>query len=53
MAVTIFIKFCGFIDHYKPNNLTLSEFTGKFPVGKKKFSIFCMRCNTDHIIFLA
>ena len=29
--LTIFIKFSGFIEHSKPNYLTLSYFIGKFP----------------------
>ena len=29
MALTILIKFCGFIVHSKPNNMTLSAFLEK------------------------
>ena len=35
MALTILIKCCEFIEHSKPNNLTLSGFIEKFPEGKK------------------
>ena len=50
MALTIFIKFCGFIEHSKPNNFTLSDFIEKFLDGKKaNFPVFfCLGCNTDH-----
>ena len=34
MAPTILIKFCGFIVHSKPNNMTLSAFPGKIPVTR-------------------
>ena len=40
MDLTIFIKFCGFIEHSKSNNLILSDFIGKFPEGKKNIIIF-------------
>ena len=50
MTLTIFIKFCVFIEHFKPNSLTLSNVIGKFPEGKKIIiiSLFCLRYNTDH-----
>ena len=35
MALTIFIKFCEFIEQSKPNNLTLSDFIAKFPEEEK------------------
>ena len=35
MAFTIFIKFCEFIEHSKPNNFTLSDFIKKFLNGKE------------------
>ena len=35
MAPTILIKFCGFIVHSKPNNMTLSAFPGKIPETRK------------------
>ena len=35
MALTIFIKYCEFIENSTPNNLTLSDFIGKFPEVKK------------------
>ena len=41
------VPFILFIEHPKPNNLTLSDFIGKFPEDKKN-SIFCLKCNTDH-----
>ena len=34
-AVTILIKFCEFIVHSKPNNVTLSAFPGKIPETRK------------------
>ena len=41
MALTILIKFCVFIVHSKPNNMTLSAFTGKIPEsGKIYFKFF-------------
>ena len=36
MAPTILFKFCGFIEHSKPNNMTLSIFSGKIPKTEKK-----------------
>ena len=45
--LTIFIFFL-FIEHPKPNNLTISDFIEKFPKSKKKFFFFCPKCNTDH-----
>ena len=30
-TTTNLIKFCGFIVHLKPNNMTLSAFPGKIP----------------------
>ena len=41
MAVTILIKFCGFIEHSKPNNMTLSAFPEKSLKPEKVFLIFC------------
>ena len=41
MAKTILIKFCGFIVHSKPNNMTLSTFPGKIPETRKIVFIFC------------
>ena len=41
MALTILFKFCGFIVHSKPNNMTLSAFPRKIPETRKivfKFS---------------
>ena len=35
MALTFFIKFCGFIEHSKPNNMTLSAFPGKILETRK------------------
>ena len=35
MAPTILIKFCGFIAHSKPNNMTLSAFPKEIPETKK------------------
>ena len=35
MALTILIKFCGFIVHSKPNNMTLSAFPGEIPATRK------------------
>ena len=41
MALTILIKFCGFIVHSKPNNMTLSAFPEKIPeTGKFYFNFF-------------
>ena len=41
MAITILIKFCGFIVHTKHNNMTLSAFPGKIPeTGKIYFNFF-------------
>ena len=42
MAPTILIKFCGLIEHSKPNNMTLTAFPGKIPETRKivfKFSV--------------
>ena len=39
MNLTIFIKFCGFIEHSKANNC-LSDFIRKFPEGKINFLYF-------------
>ena len=41
MALTILFKFCGFIVHSKPNNMTLSAFRGKIPETRKIVLIFC------------
>ena len=39
MVPTILIKFCAFILHSKPYNMTLSAFPGKFPeTGKIVFN---------------
>ena len=38
MAPTNLIKFCVFIVHSKPNNMTLSAFPEKIPETKKKFN---------------
>ena len=35
MAATILIQICGFIVHSKPNNMTLSAYSGKIPVTRK------------------
>ena len=41
MAPTILIKFCVFIVHSKPNNMTLPAFPGKIPeTGKIYFNFF-------------
>ena len=37
MAPTIFIKFCGFIVHLNPNNMTLPALPGKIPETRKIF----------------
>ena len=38
----ILIKFCGFMVHSKPNNMTLLPFPGKIPETRKiVFLIFC------------
>ena len=37
MAPTILIKFCGLIDHSKPNNVVLSAFPGRILVNRKIF----------------
>ena len=42
---TILIKFCGFIVHSKPNNMTLCAFSGKFPETRKIVLIFCTSPN--------
>ena len=36
VAPTIFMKFCGFIAHSKPNNVTLSAFPEKIPETEKE-----------------
>ena len=42
MALTILFKFCVFIAHSKPNNMTLTAFPGKIPeTSKIVFLIFC------------
>ena len=35
MVLTVLIKFCAFIVHSKPNNMTLSPFAGKIPESRK------------------
>ena len=45
MATTIFIKFCTFIVHSKPNNMTPSAFLGKSLKLEKQFLIFCLSRN--------
>ena len=40
MAPTILIKFCGFIAHSKPNNMTQSAFPEKIPETKEIVSDF-------------
>ena len=35
MALMIMFKFCEFIAHSKPNNMTLSAFPGKFHETRK------------------
>ena len=35
---TILIKFCGFIVHLKPNNMTLAAFPEKIPETEKKLN---------------
>ena len=45
MALTILIKFCGFIVHSKPKNMTLSVFPGKIPETRKIVFIFCSSLN--------
>ena len=39
-ALTILIQFCGFIEHSKPNNMTLSVFPEKIPEIRKIVSNF-------------
>ena len=41
MALTILIKFCGFIEHSILNNMTLSAFPGKIPETIRIVLIFC------------
>ena len=41
MALTIFFKFCVFIVHSKPNNMTPSAFPGKSLKLEKQYLIFC------------
>ena len=43
MALTILIKFCGFIVHSKHNNITLSAFPGKSLKLEKQFFLFSVR----------
>ena len=53
MAQTILIKFCTFIEHSKPNNMTLSAFPGKIPETEKKNSILlCGRRLTERLTHL-
>ena len=40
IALTILIKFCGFILHSKPNNVILANFPGKIPETVKIYSYF-------------
>ena len=35
MVLTILFKFCGFIEHSKPNNMTLSDFPGRILETRK------------------
>ena len=49
MALTILIKFCDFIVHSKPNNMTLSTFPGKISETRKEFLIFCPSSNVAPI----
>ena len=46
MAAKIVINFCGFVEHSKPNNMTLSDFIGTFPEGKKNLYSIYLRSNT-------
>ena len=45
MSSTIFIKFCVFIVHSKPNNMTLSAFPGKIPETGKIYLKFFLSPN--------
>ena len=45
MATRILIKFCGFIVHSKPNNMTLSALPGKIPETRKIVLNFCRSPN--------
>ena len=45
MAPTILFKFCVFIVHSKPNNMTLSAFSGKILELEKQFLIFWLTRN--------
>ena len=45
MAITIFIKFCGFIAHSNLNTMALSAFPGKSLKLEKWFWIFCSSPN--------
>ena len=38
MDLTIFIKFCGFIEHSKSNNLTLSAYIRNGEIDKSKIA---------------
>ena len=42
MAPTILTKFCGFIVHSKPNNMTLSAFPGKIVTRIILFNFLCV-----------
>ena len=41
MALTIFIRFCGFIVNSKPNNMTLSAFPGKSQKLENEINFLC------------
>ena len=45
MALTILLKYCVFIVHSKPSNMTLSAFPGKSLKLEKQFLIFCLSRN--------
>ena len=47
MAPTILTKFCGFIEHSRPNNMTLSAFPEKIPETRKIVLIFCPSPNVS------
>ena len=40
MAITIFIKFCGFVVHFNPNNIALSDFPEKIFVPRKSLIFY-------------
>ena len=49
MVPTIFIKFCGFIVHSKPNNVTLSAFPEKIPETEKNVNFSVYRRLTERL----